>query len=65
MCVPKCFFFFKKNPVLGTSLLVQWLRLCAPNAGGPGLIPSQGTKIPQAETQILCSATKTLCSQVN
>ena len=27
----------------GTSLVVQWLRLCAPNAGGPGLIPSQGT----------------------
>ena len=26
-----------------TSLLVQWLRLSAPNAGGPGLIPGQGT----------------------
>ena len=23
----------------GTSLVVQWLRLHAPNAGGPGLIP--------------------------
>ena len=65
MCVPKCFLKKKNNPVLGTSLMVQWLRLCAPNAGGPGLIPSQGTKIPQAETQSLCAATKTLCSQVN
>ncbi|TEA39746.1 hypothetical protein DBR06_SOUSAS31510016, partial [Sousa chinensis] len=26
------------------SLVVQWLRLCAPNAGGPGLIPGQGTR---------------------
>ena len=27
----------------GTSLVVWWLRLQAPNAGGPGSIPSQGT----------------------
>ena len=26
----------KENTVNGTSLGVQWLRLCAPNAGGPG-----------------------------
>ena len=25
--------------------MVQWLRLHAPNAGGPDLIPGQGTKI--------------------
>ena len=32
-----------------TFLGVQWLRLCAPNAGGPDLIPGQGTlpHIPQ------------------
>ena len=24
--------------------MVQWLRLHAPNAGGPGLIPDQGTR---------------------
>ena len=29
---------------LGTSLVVQWLRLCTPNEGGPGLIPCQGTR---------------------
>ena len=27
----------------GTSLVVQWLRLCAPNAGDPGSIPGWGT----------------------
>ena len=24
--------------------MVQWLQLCAPNAGGPGSIPGQGTR---------------------
>ena len=33
---------------LGTSLAVQWLRPCAPNAGSTGLIPGRGTKIPHA-----------------
>ena len=28
----------------GTSLVIQWLRLHAPNAGGPGCISSQGTR---------------------
>ena len=28
----------------GTSLVAQWLRLCASNAGGPGSIPGQGTR---------------------
>ena len=27
----------------GTSLVVQWLRLCDPNAGGMGLIQGQET----------------------
>ena len=31
-----------------TSLVVQWLRLCASGAGGMGLIPGWGTKIPHA-----------------
>ncbi|TEA32556.1 hypothetical protein DBR06_SOUSAS4910043, partial [Sousa chinensis] len=26
------------------SLVVQWLRLRAPKAGGPGSIPGQGTR---------------------
>ena len=29
----------------GTSLAVQWIRLCATIAGGTGLIPGWGTKI--------------------
>ena len=33
----------KKN-FLGTSLVVQWLRLHTPNAGGPGSITGQGTR---------------------
>ena len=30
--------------ILGPSLVVQWLRLCSPNAGGPGLIPDRRTR---------------------
>ena len=33
-----------KSEQIGTSLVVQWLRLCAPNAGDLGLIPGQGTR---------------------
>ena len=29
---------------LGASLVVQWLKLCTHKAGGPGLIPGQGTR---------------------
>ena len=35
---------------MGTSPVVQWLRLCFPNAGGLGSIPCQGTKIPHPAT---------------
>ena len=41
----------------GTSLMVQWLRLCAPNAGGLGLIPGQGTRnqnSPHTTTKRFC-----------
>ena len=30
--------------LIPTSLVVQWLQLCAPNVGSPGLIPGQGTR---------------------
>ena len=64
--------------ILGTSLVVQWLRLRAPNAGGLGSIPGQGTrshtlqlkvrmpqlKIPHAAMKILHAATKTQHSQI-
>ena len=37
-----------RSDVLGTSLMVQWLRLCASNARGEGLDPGWGCKIPLA-----------------
>ena len=42
----------------GTSLMVQWLRLCAPNAGGPDLIPGQGMRshMPQLWVSMLQSS---------
>ena len=33
-----------KNYSEGTPLAVLWLRLHAPNAGGPGLIPHRETR---------------------
>ena len=37
-----------QNIMRGNSLAVQWLRLRAFTAVGLGLMPGQGTKIPQA-----------------
>ena len=34
-----------KNPISGTSLVAQWIRLHALNAGGLGSIPGQGTLV--------------------
>ena len=57
---------------LGTSLIVQWLRLWAPNAGGLGLIPGQRTgshmlqlRVCILQLKILCAAVKTQHSQIN
>ena len=38
----------------GTSLVVHWLRLRSPSAGGPGSIPGQGTRsrIPQLRARM-------------
>ena len=33
---------------MGTSLAIQWFRLCASNEVGMGSIPGLGTKIPHA-----------------
>ena len=57
-------YVFIKN-FLGTSLVVQWLRLCAPNAGGPGSLPSQGTRSHVLQQKILCAPNKTCCSQIS
>ena len=39
--------------VLGLPLVVQWLRLYTPNAGGIGLILGRGTKVPECHTACL------------
>ena len=38
----------RKCSNMGTSLVVQWLRLFTPTAGDAGLVPGWGTKIPHA-----------------
>ena len=42
----------------GTSLVVQWLRLHAANAGGLGLIPGQGTRSHMLQLKNSYTATK-------
>ena len=41
-----------------TFLVVQWLRLCAPNAGVPGLILGQGTRSDVPATKSLHASTQ-------
>jgi len=52
---------------MGTSLVVQWLKLHAPNAGdqGSGSIPDQGAELPHAAGKLLPATAKTQCSQIN
>ena len=57
---------------LGTSLVVQWVRLRAPNAGGLGVIPGQGTRshvlqlgVCILQVKMLHAATKTWNSSIN
>ena len=52
----------------GSFLVVQWLRVHASNAEGPGLIPSLGTRshMPQVrlfmpQLKITCTTAKTRC----
>ena len=47
-CWPSVCLLFKKMFIQGTSLAVQWLRLCTPTGGGVSLIPGWGTKISHA-----------------
>ena len=42
----------------GTSLVVQWIRLRAPNAGGRGSIPGQRTRSRMLQLKIPHAATK-------
>ena len=48
-----------KEVIMGTSLVVHWVRLHAPNAGGPGSIPCRGTRSHMhATTKSLHAATR-------
>ena len=50
-----------KNKSPGTSLVVQWVRLHAPSAGGLGSTPGRGTRsCTRAATKSLHAATKIL-----
>ena len=50
-----------------TSLVMQWLKLCTPNARDPGSIPGQGTMphLLQQRWKISYDTNKIQCSQVN
>ena len=37
----------KRNPIIGNSLVVQWLGLCTFIVRDSGSIPDWGTKLPQ------------------
>ena len=47
--------------------MVQWLRCCTPNAGGPGLTRGQEIRyhMPQERSKILHDTTKAWCSQTH
>ena len=50
---------YKKKQDIGTSLVIQWVRLRTPSAGGPGSIPGQGTRsCMRATTKSLHATTK-------
>ena len=61
----KIYMVMLKGQKSRTCLVVQWLRLRAPNAGNPGLIPGQGTRVHLQQLKILHATIKTNCSQIN
>ena len=48
----------QKTVTYGAFLVVQWLKLHAPNAGGPSSIPGQGTRSHMLQLNILYAASK-------
>ena len=58
---------FKTWKFSGTSLMVQWLRVRASNAGAQGSTLGQRTRahLPRWRPKILSAATKTCHSQIN
>ena len=67
-CIPRtenCAWHVVGSGFSGTSLLAQWLRLWAPNAGGSGSIPGQRTRPHMSKLKRLHAATKIWCGQIN
>ena len=60
---PDCTLVKKQDCV--TSLVVQWLRLHAPDAGGLGLNPGQGTGSHMLQVRVHIATSKAWCSQIN
>ena len=56
--------FFKVKSSRGTFLVVQWLGLCAPNAGGLGSSRGQRTKSQMPQLKIPHAATGNWCGQI-
>ena len=56
------FLWLIRDTKTGTSLVAQWLRRPAPNAGGPGLNPGQrtGSLMPQLKTSHTATMIKDL-----
>ena len=57
----KFFEKYNRSECCGTTLVVQWLRLCASNAWGAGLIHGQGSKIPCGILDKLWTKRKSKC----
>ena len=64
-CVAIHFNSLIKRSEVRISLVVQWLRLHAPNAGGLGSVPGQGAKSYMLRLTIPHAETKTWWSQIN
>ena len=48
----------------GTSLVVQWLTLLAPNASGPGSIPGQGTRSHMPQLRVHMQQLEIQCAKM-
>ena len=55
---------FLKISVIGISLVVRWLKLCAPRARVPGWVPGQGTKSHMLQLKVPCAAAKAQHSHI-
>ena len=55
---------FLKISVIGISLVVRWLKLCAPRARVPGWVPGQGTRSHMLQLKVPCASSKAQHSHI-